>query len=497
MHIKIFITLWLSLNVQAFCTETTLTFLHFNDIYQVQSVEGWGGIAELAHAISKARQDNPNSIVVISGDFLSPSSFSAMTKGRHMIDLFNSMGIDVVGLGNHEFDFGSTILQQRIAESTFPCVCTTIYDDHQKLTAKNLYSYYIKEVGCIKVGFLGLLTPRTKELASNSKSITIIDPVESAKKGIVKLKSMGADVIVAITHMDIADDINLAREAIGIDLILGGHDHYPVTYYKKDVLIHKSGTDGRFLGIIKLNLINDDAKSNKHTIVPSWCMQPIYKGIADKATLKIVDCYEALLQKDFSKAVAKASIELDGRHETVRSSESSLGDLFADALKEAYSSDAALLNGGAIRGNKLYQAGEILTRGSIFGELPFNDVAIITEVTGNQLKATIEHGLSRLPKDFGGFLQISGLKVIYNPHLPVGKRVIAIEVAGAPIHDLKKYKVVTTSFMAMGGDGYSTLPHVSEDEIAKFGVPLTPIVIEQLEKLKNLHPQGQRYIVGE
>lgn len=487
--------IFLALPGKGSAEEATLTFLQFNDVYDISPKDGVGGFAALMTALKQERLLAPHSVTIVSGDFLSPSLLSSITKGKQMIALFNAVGVDMVGFGNHEFDFGTVILKKRIAEACFFWLGSNIIDSKRKLAGCKIEPIFLKEIEGIKVGFMALVTPKTREMSLGAKSIDFEAPVEAAKKAVAKLQAQGAQVIVAITHLDIADDRVLAREVKGIDLILGGHDHSPISYYQNGVLILKSGTDAEYLGVIKLKVILQDGTAKVARIIPSWHMKAIYGLQPDASIDALVSSYTHRLMKDMDVAIGRTACALDTRYATVRGKESSFGDLIADALKRANQADVALINGGVIRGNRLYAAGSILTRGNISAELPFDDIAVVIDMPGKVLMEALEHGLSTMPKLAGGFPQIAGMEVLYQPKAAAGERVIKVSIGGKPLESEKIYRLATTNYLLQGGDGYGMLAKGKVIEDERFGLGLTNIVIEYIAQMGQIDPTEARLVM--
>jgi 5'-nucleotidase / UDP-sugar diphosphatase len=136
--------------------------------------------------------------------------------------------------------------------------------------------------------------------------------------------------------------------------------------------------------------------------------------------------------------------------------EAAIGDLFADAMRDTMRAVAAVANGGGIRGGKVYPPGTTITRKDILAELPFGNCLVVLEISGRDLKAAIENGLSQLPEMAGRFPQVSGMTISFDPRRPPGSRVLAMTVAGAPLSDTRLYRVAVNDFIARGGDGYDT-----------------------------------------
>ena len=141
----------------------------------------------------------------------------------------------------------------------------------------------------------------------------------------------------------------------------------------------------------------------------------------------------------------------------MRSQETAIGNLVADAVRAAAGADAAILNGGGIRANRQYPVGTALTRRDILSELPFGNKSAVTEITGAALRAALENGVSLLENRGGRFPQVSNLVVEVDTKAPVGRRILSVKVGGAPLDEARTYKIATNDFMLRGGDGYTML----------------------------------------
>lgn len=475
-----------------------LTFLHFNDIYEINSTAGLGGAASLMTALKQARAESKNSITIVSGDFLSPSIVSEFTKGSHMVALFNAMHVDLATLGNHEFDFGLPVLKERMREASFVWLNNNILDENQK-PFEGTTSTLIKEIDGVKVGFAGLLTPRTRELSQNVKSLRFIDPLTAAQNSVKTLKDQGAEVIVLVTHLEMSQDRRIAQNVKGVDLILGGHDHTPMTYYGNNVLIQKSGSDGRFLGIVNLDVRFSKDQNNQQIkrIIPSWCVRSIFELKPDPEIAAKVASYTDKLNKELDVEVAKTAYELDSRYTLVRAKESTMGELLADALKEQTKADAALINGGAVRGDRHYLAGSKLTRKDLHKEFPFNNVVVVIELKGSDLLKALEHGFASLPQPDGRFPQVSGMTIHYDPQAPAHHRVISVLIGKEPLDEGKVYRLATLDFLLSGGDGYDMLKNGEVVLGAEYGPLLINSLLDYLQKNPLIQIRGERLISQE
>ncbi len=451
------VVLLLVLPVAAAAEPTKITFLHVNDVYEIAPKRGQGGFAELMTLLRREREAAQYSITTFGGDLISPSVMSGLTKGSQMIELMNAIGTDVAVPGNHEFDFGPEIARQRIGEARFPWLGTNVLGMDGKPAAGMTDVHTIK-LGDFTVGFFGLLAPETRTLSSPGAAIRFAAAAETAAAAVKKLQDMGADIIVALTHLDMATDIALAREVEGIHAILGGHDHDPIVWRAGDVPILKAGYDAHHLGALDLSVEWVESRGRKKLqVIPAWRLTST-AGVAPDPDIKaIVDKHNAKLDAELNVPVGVTKVTLDSRRASVRTGETNFGNLIADAMRAAVGADVAITNGGGIRGDRTYDAGETLTRKDVLAELPFGNVTVMLELSGGDLLEALENGVSEVENTAGRFPQVSGMSFVYDPAAAKGSRVTEVTVGGKPLDRAKIYRVATNDYMAGGGDGYAVL----------------------------------------
>ena len=472
-----------------------VTILHINDVYEISPVRGEGGLAELMTLLKAERGRHANTLTAVSGDFLSPSLLSGTTKGAQMIELFNSIGVDVATFGNHEFDFGRDVLLQRIGEAKFTWLGTNVSDPAGQPLAGTVTTA-IKSVGDVKIGFLGVVTPESANLSSGGPEIRFGDPTAAAKGAVEALRKAGANVIVALTHLDYERDRELSRAVPEINLILGGHDHDPITFYEHGVLVQKSGSDAHFLGAIDLEIRTEQgAKGPVTTVRPSWRMIANHGIAADPGIAVIVKKYNDQLDRDLGQVIGKTTVELDSLVDTVRSGEARIGNLISDALRDATGADIAITNGGGIRGNRTYDAGSELARKDVLKELPFGNTTLVIELTGAELKEALENGVSQVEDKAGRFPQVSGLKLVYDPKAIAGQRVRTVTVGGAPLDAARTYRVATNDYMARGGDGYAAFTKGKVITDTRFAQLMATTVMEYIAKKGQVAPAIEGRVV--
>ena len=480
----------------AFGQSATLTLLTVNDVYEVAPVQGQGGLAELMTLLRAERATATHHLTTVNGDFLSPSLMSSLFKGAQMVALFNALGVDVVVFGNHEFDLGPEVTQQRMAESSFAWLGTNVLGPDGKPFGGSLATM-TRQVGELTIGLFGLLTPETAQLSSPGPTVTFAPVVPTAQAAVQILRQAGADVIIALTHLTIAEDRALAQQVPGLSVILGGHEHNPITWYEGGTLIHKSGQDARYLG--RIDLVMEKQMTDKGpqvTVLPSWRMIANRGVLPDASVAPVVARYTATLDQELAEPLGQTQTALNSQGEEVRAREATIGNLIADALRQGLHADVALINGGGIRGNRLYNAGMTLTRRDILKEMPFGNVGVLLALSGADLLAALEHGVSQVEAKAGRFPQVSGLRFVYNPEKPAGCRVVTVQVGGKPLEPTATYRVATNDYMFKGGDGYSGLNKGKALIDPSGGTLMTTTVMGYIAAHGSVAPQVEGRIVA-
>ena len=429
--------------------------------------------------------------MTLGGDLISPSLLSSITRGRHMIRFMNRIRLDAAVLGNHEFDFGLKELRARVKESKFVWLGANVTGRNGKLLTGVRGTWQL-EMNGVKVGVVGLVTPQASVFIRSVVPVKFGDFIAAARNAVEKLKQGGAQVIVALTHLDMREDVELARKVPEIHLILGGHNHHPINTVVGRTLIVKAGSDAAWLAVVDLDVTL--RKGKRPVVAPSWRMTAVYKVKPDPEILNLSQSYEDRLNQRLGRRLARLRGGMSSESSFVRSRETRIGNLFADALRRSVNAEIAFLNGGGIRGNRRYRKGQWLTARDILKELPFNNNIVVLAVPGAVLKAAIEYGVSGV--NTGRFPQVSGLKIFYDSVRAKGQQVIAIEVGGKPLDPAKTYRVATLDFLADGGDGYAMFRNLPRLVTAQNGPRFTQVVIAYLRRLKRVRPDLDGRIIA-
>ena len=474
----------------------TVIFLHLNDLYEISPKQGQGGIAPLMTLLRRERATAPETITTLGGDLIGSSMMSGITKGTQMIELMNAIGLDIAVVGNHEFDFGSAVLKQRVAESKFPWLGTNVQGDDGKIFG-GLVASGSRKVGELTIGFFGIITPDTRHLSNTGPDVKFLPVLDTARAAVKQLRDQGADAIVALTHLTIAQDRELAREVKGIDVILGGHDHEPMTVYEGGVFIFKVGADAHYLGVAQIEI--EKVQTPRGPQVKVWPREwrvVSTAGVApDPAIAAIVKQHEDKLDESLKVTVGTTGVELDSRRTTVRLKEAAIGNLIADAIRDYTKADVAVTNGGGIRGDRTYASGTTLTRKDILTELPFGNVTVMLEISGADLRAALEEGVSLVEDVAGRFPHVSGLSFVFDPKRPRGSRVLQVTIGGKPLDPAATYKLATNEYMMVGGDGYASLTKGRPIIDASGGPLMANVVMDYIAARGTVSPTVEGRIV--
>ncbi len=466
-----------------------VTILHFNDYHGHASIpeEGKpGGLARLAGAIARIRAENAaegaSTLVLIAGDVLQGTPLATVFRGEVDFKALNAVGVDAMTIGNHEFDFGMPNLHRLIDIADFPVISANIV---RKVDGTQVFPGTVRFMaGDEMIVVFGLTTPETRVTTkpSNVADLNFLDPIEVATTLTRRITRSPDRLAVALTHLGYEEDLKLAEAVPGIDVVVGGHSHTEVPEAARagNAIVVQAKSYGEFLGRLDLTVEGGRVVTYDYRLIPMDTTAPVSPQVA-----AIVDEYAGRLEEAMKQVVGHTTVFLDGEREHVRSRETNLGNAITDAMRIISGAPIALANGGGIRAS--IDAGDI-TLADILTVLPFGNEVATVELTGAQLREILQRSVS-LPRPHGGFLQVSGLKIVVDP----GDRLAEVLVGDEPLDDAKTYLVATNAFLLEGGDGYETFTEGKHQYYV--GTKLDTAFVQYLTEQGTISPQIEGRIV--
>jgi 5'-nucleotidase len=457
LSITVILAAFLTLSAQQKreCT-VRVTLLQVNDVYQFAPVDQGkrGGLARLLTMKKAIQKESPNLLFLLSGDTISPSVESITYKGAQMIDAWNLAQLDYSTFGNHEFDFGPDVLRQRIQESKFKWLAANVIDKKTGKPFGDAPAYVVREFDGVKVAIFGLTLEETKVTSRPGPDVDFLNPCETARKTVAEIHANGIKTVVALTHLSMSEDKEVAR-CSGVDVIIGGHEHTLLESSSGGAPIFKMTADAREMGQIDLNI----SKTTGAVESIDWKIIPVTDKTAEDPQFATLNQKYGALLKELSRQVGRSGVALDARSAVGRIQETNVGDFIADAFRTATGADVGLMNGGSIRADEIINAGP-LTRRDILSILPFKNKVVKVELSGATLREVLEHGVARSAEDAepGRFPQVSGIKFTFDGRRPPGSRIVDLSINGKPLDEKKTYTLAASDYLAIdGGDGYAML----------------------------------------
>jgi 5'-nucleotidase len=310
----------------------------------------------------------------------------------------------------------------------------------------------IRQFDGVKVGIFGLTLEETKITSRPGPEVEFLNPCETARKMVSEIHALGVKTVVALTHLSMSEDKEVAR-CSGVDVIIGGHEHTLLESASGGAPIFKMTADARELGQIDLNI----SKSTGAVESIDWKVIPVTDKTKDDPQFAALNRKYGALLKELSALVGRTAVDLDARSAVNRTQETNIGDFTADSFRAATGAEVGLMNGGSIRADEIIRAGP-LTKRDVLSILPFKNKVVKVELNGATLRQVLEHGVARSAEDAepGRFPQVSGVKFTFDATRPPGSRIISLTVNGKPLDEKKNYTLATSDYVAIdGGDGYA------------------------------------------
>lgn len=483
-----------------------VTLLHTTDIHGQVNVHDeffWennqavykrrGGFAHLKTLINKVRKENPNTLLFDGGDCFQGSAIAALSEGQALIPLMNNLGYNLMLPGNWEVAYGKKMMIKDMGGYHAPKVCANMF--HEETGEMMFPPYQTFFLGGLKIGIVGYNDPLTpiRQSPAFSNGMKFQDPEKNIAKYIKILKEQEqCDVVIALTHMGMAQQLHLAGEPYseGLDYIFGADTHERVREPLKGLYakVTEPGAFASFLGKMDLVIENGKIKEEAYELLE---VDP-EKYTADEEMLRLIDKAHEPYKKDIKRVIGKSTTPLV-RYFVI---ETPTDNLITDAIMWKTKPDIAVSNGfrfcPPLIPDAKSKVAEI-TKEYLWSMLPVDSEVKRAEITGQQLWNWLERELENVfAKDptrrFGGWLvRFQGMKIKFTIGNEMGKRLQEIKINEENV-DLKK--VYTIVACEREGDPDSVLCRIKDVSTThKFGFTLHQVMEEYLKEHSPVSPK--------
>jgi 5'-nucleotidase len=505
----------------------------------------WGGLPVLtAHVEALREQHDGRVLLVDSGDMFQGTLESNLFEGEAVVRGYNAMGYTAAAVGNHEFDFGPVgpepiprkpgedplgALKRNAELAMYPLLSANMVEKSTGRVPAWAKPSTMVRVGGARVGIIGLSTPDTPAvtMSVNVESLSFTDPVVATINEARRLRAQGADAIIVIAHIggrctDLSDEHSLAgcdsqQEAMDllnklpkgtIDAFFAGHTHANMRHYVNGVAAVQGLAMSREFSTIDLWIDTEQNRVTRTEMrMPTMICSFVYEGTqscdprnAPKGAklvprtfqgetilpdTRVAEVIDPFLRRVAAKREQKVGLIATAAFTRTFGSESSLGNLLADALRRSAGADIAFMNSGGIRAE--LPAGE-LTYGDVFAVSPFENYPTLAILSGAQIIDL----LRATSTGQRGIMQVSGLHYTFDASKKGLDRFVSAELNdGSPLDPEKLYTVIMPDFIAAGGDGAEVMKTVPKDRVqTSFAAPIRDVLIEQLTAIgKPLEPR--------
>ncbi|XP_066280832.1 snake venom 5'-nucleotidase-like [Branchiostoma lanceolatum] len=497
-----------------------LSILHTNDVHsRIEEANAFGGrcrpgrpcfggVARLASKVQEVRSTDDNVILLDAGDWFQGTLWYYFFRSSVLSQFTNELRYDAMTIGNHEFDDGVEELVTFLRDVNFPVVSANINTSREPELRSLFSPSVVLNVSGEYLGIVGYTTTDTPFISDSGNNLVFSAVVASVQAEVDKLLDQGVNKIIALGHAGILVDQEVASRVRGVDIVVGGHtntflytgpppsteepyDVYPIAVYPdhatSPVLVVQAYAFGKYLGHLRVTF-DDDGK------VTQWAGNPILLDdtVPKDANISAeVARLAASLANKTEESVGTTQVLLGGE---CKSGECNIGNLITNSMvhhnikhpDETSWNDVAIavLNSGGIR--SIIDQGSI-TVGDVVGCIPFENTIDIVELRGEDVLRMLEH--SAILIGHPRFLQVSGLRVVYDKTKAPGHRVVKVDALCStgclipeyrPLDPTASYKIIMPTFLANGGDGYNM---IAENKTAHYipGDLDTDILIEYIK----------------
>ncbi len=479
------------------------------------------GLAKAATIIKQARKDNPNILLLDSGDTIQGTPLAYFHNKKNnaphdpMMLAMSALHYDAMAVGNHEYNFGLKVLNKARSEAKFPWLSANTYKVGTDQTAYD--PYLVKEINGVRIGILGLTTPGIPnwENIQNYAGLEFRDPVAEAKKWTTVLRERErVDLVVIIMHMGIEEDLStgqinpgqvanenaavaIARQVPGVDVILMGHTHREVPdVFVNGVLLSQANAYARHVARVDVYLEKLETSSARWRVAAKSARTiPITDKVeADAEVSQLAAPYDRETQAWLGRVIGESSAELSAKDAQFR--DSAILDLIHRVQLEAGQADVSM---AASFNPQAHIARGPVTVRDIAGLYVYENTLIVLEVTGQQLRDALEHSAkyfrayvpNKTPADLVdekipgyNFDIAEGVTYDLDITKPTGQRIQNLRFRGKPLSPTQKLRLATNNYRVNGGGGYTM--YKNAPVVFRSSEEIRELIIDWVERHKTI-----------
>ncbi len=505
-----------------------LNILHTNDVHggiapreasfmNPDFPPGIGGGAWIATYVNKVREDCLENgefcLLIDAGDIWQGTPVGNYNSGEFMMEWMNSMGYDMMTLGNHDFDHGAENALQKAELADFPVICTN-FTQVDGVIPEPLLPYIFMDIGGVNVAFVGVTTSDTYGLVDPEllEGYLITPEKEAVEIALEEVYSQGAEVVILVSHLGQPPDperytarvyeawengeeytkdfaynsAELSCMIEGIDFIVSGHTHVGLREPWVNPLTHtivvQGYANGTGIGHIRIAIDTETGSIVGYDMPDGEEYVSLMhdRFWPDQEQLEYVNGFREIAEAGMDEVIGHAVTEIPRG-----GAEHPLGRLMSDAIRIATNSDVGLLNRGGIRA--AIPRGPITPR-IIFTSIPFEEDLYTLEVTGSELLEILETGMQGRRRD----MEISGFTCNRNQAIEEGNKIEEPMINGAPLDPDAVYTLTTTGYLAQGNVGYGIM---LEHDPTFTGVTLLEAVTEHIGNISPIEPNNVTRVI--
>jgi len=476
------------------------------------------GLAKVATLIKQVRKDNPNVVLVDSGDTIQGTPLAYFhnkknnTPPHPMMLTMSALKYDAMAVGNHEYNFGLKVLEKARSEANFPWLSANTYDEGT--TNTHYKPYIVKEVAGVRVGILGLTTPGvpTWENKPNYAGLEFHEPLPEAKKWVPVLRDKErADVVIIAMHMGVEEDlrtgqlnpgsvlnenqaVTIARQVPGVDVIFMGHTHRDVPdLFVNGVLLTQANHWGRHLA--RADLYLDKVGERWRMAARSARSIPVDDKVqADAEIAELTEPYHKETQAWLSTAIGESAAELTATE--ARFKDTAILDLIQRVQLDIGKADVSMA--AVFNLQARIPKGQVTVR-EMAGLYVYENTLVVLEVTGQQVKDALEHSAKyfRAYEEGKTLVELiddkipaynfdiaEGVTYEINLRKPFGQRIEKLMFQGKPLAPNQKVRLATNNYRVNGGGGYTM--YKNAPVVYRSGEEIRELIIDWVERNKTI-----------